>query len=140
MLLYHMNLGYPLLSEQLQLHIPSQRVLARNAHAAEDLERWAQMLPPTAGFEEQCYYITSSTASTGIGGGYNPALGKDWSSGSPPECLDHFTQWKMMGVRDYVLGLEPGNRHPDGRDKCGLKASSKHWLPVSDAGSPYRSK
>jgi hypothetical protein len=23
----------------------------------------------------------------------------------------------MMGERDYVLGLEPGNCHPDGRDK-----------------------
>lgn len=22
----------------------------------------------------------------------------------------------MMGYRDYVLGLEPGNCHPDGRD------------------------
>lgn len=25
--------------------------------------------------------------------------------------------WKMMGVKDYVLGLEPGNCHPDGRHK-----------------------
>lgn len=23
----------------------------------------------------------------------------------------------MMGERDYVMGLEPGNCHPDGRDK-----------------------
>ena len=23
----------------------------------------------------------------------------------------------MMGVRDYVMGLEPGNCHPDGRAK-----------------------
>ncbi|MNY70681.1 hypothetical protein D3C86_2088650 [compost metagenome] len=22
----------------------------------------------------------------------------------------------MLGVKDYVLGLEPGNCHPDGRD------------------------
>lgn len=30
--------------------------------------------------------------------------------------LDFFVEWKMMGVRDYVLGLECGNAYPDGRD------------------------
>lgn len=30
--------------------------------------------------------------------------------------LDGFVEWKMMGVRDYVLGLECGNCYPDGRD------------------------
>ena len=29
---------------------------------------------------------------------------------------DGFVEWKMMGVRDYVLGLECGNCYPDGRD------------------------
>ena len=32
------------------------------------------------------------------------------------EKLDGFVEWKMMGVRDYVLGLECGNCYPDGRD------------------------
>lgn len=30
--------------------------------------------------------------------------------------LDGFVEWKMMGIRDYVLGLECGNCYPDGRD------------------------
>ena len=30
--------------------------------------------------------------------------------------LKCFTEWKMMGKHDYVLGLEPGNCYPDGRD------------------------
>jgi len=29
--------------------------------------------------------------------------------------LKCFTEWKMMGEYDYVLGLEPGNCLPDGR-------------------------
>lgn len=122
MLLYHMNLGYPLLTEQLQLHIPAQRVLARNARAAEDLERWGQMLPPTPGFEEQCYYHQFDGAQ-GLAAAYNPGLGKGLAIRFPTQCLNHFTQWKMMGVRDYVLGLEPGNCHPDGRDK--MRAQGK---------------
>ena len=31
------------------------------------------------------------------------------------ENLDSFSEWKMMGIRDYVLGLEPGTNYPDGR-------------------------
>lgn len=30
--------------------------------------------------------------------------------------LKYFTEWKMMGEYDYVLGLEPGNCTPDGRN------------------------
>ena len=29
--------------------------------------------------------------------------------------IRYFTQWKMMGEYDYVMGLEPGNCTPDGR-------------------------
>ena len=32
------------------------------------------------------------------------------------ESLKCFTEWKMMGEFDYVLGVEPGNAFPDGRD------------------------
>ena len=32
------------------------------------------------------------------------------------KALPYFTEWKMMGKKDYVLGLEPGNCLPDGRD------------------------
>lgn len=41
--------------------------------------------------------------------GYGLAISFDSQS------LDCFTQWKMMGVKDYVMGLEPGNCYPDGR-------------------------
>ena len=30
--------------------------------------------------------------------------------------LKYFTEWKMMGEYEYVLGLEPGNCLPDGRN------------------------
>ena len=31
-------------------------------------------------------------------------------------ALPYFVEWKMMGKTDYVLGLEPANCTPDGRD------------------------
>ena len=83
-------------------------------HAAKDLDTWAKMLPPTPGFEEQCYSHTfEKEAKASI---YNPDINKGLTISFDKDVLDHFTQWKMMGVRDYVMGLEPGNCHPDGRD------------------------
>lgn len=114
MILYHMNMGYPLLSENAVVDIPSVRVMPRNEHAAEDLDTWNHMLPPTPGFEEQCYY--HSFENEGRASIYNPDIQKGLHITFAPKSLDHFTQWKMMGCRDYVLGLEPGNCYPDGRD------------------------
>ena len=34
----------------------------------------------------------------------------------PLAALDHLVEWKMMGEREYVLGLEPGNCFASGRE------------------------
>ena len=114
MLMYHMNMGYPLLSENAVVDIRSDRVTPRNAHAAKDLETCTEMLRPTPGFEEQCYY--HQFTNEGYAAIYNPDIQKGLAISFDPKVLTHFTQWKMMGCRDYVLGLEPGNCYPDGRD------------------------
>ncbi len=111
--LYHMNMGYPLLDEDSVVKISSEKVVPRNAHAAEGLDRWMVMEPPQPGFEEQCYYhICPKDGRASI---FQPELGQGLAISFDPEELDCFTQWKMMGVGEYVLGLEPGNCYPDGR-------------------------
>lgn len=114
MLLYHMNMGYPLLSERSVVDISSTEVKPRNEHAAKDLDTWANMLPPTPGFEEQCYYHRFD--GRGHASIYNPDIGKKLEISFDTDTLWNLTEWKMMGVHDYVLGLEPGNCTPDGRD------------------------
>lgn len=114
MLLYHMNIGYPLLSEHAVLHIPSSHVTARNEHAKEGLEKWDKILAPTPGFEEQCYF--HQFEGEGMAEIFNPEVKKGLILRFDKNMLDYFVEWKMLGERDYVLGLEPGNCHPDGRD------------------------
>jgi len=114
MILYHMNMGYPLLSENSVVEIPSEAVAPRTEHAAKDLDTWHKMLPPTANFEEQCYF--HSFTKDGFASIYNPDIHKGLTIRYDARNLGYFTEWKMMGYRDYVLGLEPGNCHPDGRD------------------------
>lgn len=114
-ILYHMNMGYPLLDEDSIITIPSAQVLPRDDHAAEDLENWMHMEPPQAGFQERCYYHKFPD-----GRGYakivQPKLGLGLEITFDAKELDGFVEWKMMGIRDYVLGLECGNCYPDGRD------------------------
>ena len=112
--LYHCNMGYPLLSENSVIEIPSEKTTPRNNHAASDLDNCLKAQKPTAGYEEMCYYHKlSGVAEVSI---KNPDIGKKLTMSFDTKQLPFFTQWKMMGEYDYVMGLEPGNCHPDGRD------------------------
>ncbi len=126
-LLYHMNMGYPLLDEDSLVYISSESVSPRNEHAAEDIANWMHMEKPQPGYEERCYYHTCHRK--GIAAIYQPELGQGLAIHYDPAVLDCFTEWKMMGVRDYVLGLEPGNCYPDGRDVMREKGILKYAEP-----------
>ncbi|MBQ1391498.1 MAG: aldose 1-epimerase family protein [Firmicutes bacterium] len=114
-ILYHMNMGYPLLDEDSVVTVPSAEVRARDAHAAEDIENWMKMEKPQAGYQERCYYHVFPDEK-GKAEIYQPKLGIGLTIEFDAKELDGFVEWKMMGVRDYVLGLECGNCYPDGRD------------------------
>lgn len=113
-ILYHMNMGYPLLDEDSVVEIPSIGVTPRDDHAAEDIENWMHMIKPEAGYVERCYY--HKFEKEGKASIYQPKLGQGLEITFDAKELDGFVEWKMMGVRDYVLGLECGNCYPDGRD------------------------
>lgn len=134
MLLYHFNIGYPLLSENAKVTIPSTSVIGRNALAQSDIdnapESPLQMEIPQRGYEERCFYFDvnekGGLASVGI---YNPDIQKGLKMSFDKNTLDCFTEWKMMGEYEYVLGLEPGNCTPDGRDIMREKGMLKFLEP-----------
>ncbi|MBE5039383.1 aldose 1-epimerase family protein [Ructibacterium gallinarum] len=112
--LYHCNMGYPLLSENAVVTIPSDGVTPRNKHAIEGLEHCLQMEKPQRGYQEKCYYHKiHGIPRISI---FNSNIGKGVSLFYDTKELPYFTEWKMMGEYEYVLGLEPGNCLPDGRD------------------------
>lgn len=127
-ILYHMNMGYPLLDEDSVIEIPSVEVRPRNDRAAKEIARWMHMQKPTAGYEECCYYHKFEDK-TGRAKIYQPKLGCSLEITFDAEKLDGFVEWKMMGVRDYVLGLECGNCYPDGRDVMRKEGMLKFLSP-----------
>lgn len=117
MMLYHCNLGYPLLDEDAEVWIPAEETKARNAHAQEGMEGRNQVDAPSAGYQEMCFYHRMKKLDGRHSGAavYQKKRGVGLAIWYSADTLDHFTQWKMMGEGEYVLGLEPGNAWVDGR-------------------------
>ena len=113
MLLYHCNIGYPLLSENAELYIPADSVKPSDAPSEKGLKDRLKMEKPQPNFAEQCFfYGFSGVPTVAI---YNPDIKKGLDITFDAKNLNCFTEWKMMGEKDYVLGLEPGNCNPIGR-------------------------
>lgn len=64
---------------------------------------------------ERCYYHYFNKDNVRISA-FNPLLNKGLEIFYNSNNLKYFTEWKMCGIRDYVLGLEPGNTLPEGRN------------------------
>lgn len=114
MILYHFNLGYPLVRAGARLLSPAEHVAPRDAAAATGFDRWAEYDAPTAGYAEQVFFHTvqpkNGTASVAL---VNDEFGLrlDWDTTYSP----YFTQWKNTRQGIYVSGIEPGNCLPEGQ-------------------------
>lgn len=117
MILYHCNMGYPLLNQNSEVVVPHSKITARNERAEKNIDVALKMEYPQSGYEECCYYFDvndkDNIANVGI---FGNDIGKGVVISYDKKQLPCFTEWKMMGKTDYVLGLEPGNCTPDGRD------------------------
>ena len=134
MLLYHFNMGYPLLSENAKVFIPHKSAVARDAHAQTGFDKKLEMEKPQNNYVEMCYYYDmeehEGMAKAGI---FNPDIKKGLCIKYNKDTLDNFIQWKMMGETEYVLGLEPANCTPDGRDVM----REKGMLKIINPGDKY---
>ena len=130
MILYHCNLGYPLISENTEVRVPHNRITPRNEHAAEGIDAALIMEKPQAGYEERCYYYdVKEKDGIASAGAYNDSVKAGVIISFDKSGLDRFVEWKMMGKTDYVLGLEPGNCTPDGRDVLRERGELKFLEP-----------
>lgn len=114
MLLYHVNLGWPLLDETARLVGPGKPDGApepRDEDAREGLGSWDRFSAPRPGFRERVFYHGPEADAEGWAGARleNPALdgGLAVTVRFRPEELPEFVQWTMTGEGTYVLGLEP---------------------------------
>jgi hypothetical protein len=110
-ILYHMNIGYPLLSEVAELIIDPAQTLPRDKTAADGIGKFKQFIKPQAGFQEQVFIHTMKVDKTGetLVKLQNKKIGIALTIKFSVVSLPYLMQWKMMGQGEYVLGLEPAN-------------------------------
>ena len=116
MMLYHMNFGWPMLSEHAVLELPAKRkVTPRTPYAEQGLSKQCEFCAPIDGEEEQVFF--NEMESEPYARLKNPELGimaeVSWSL----ETLPILAQWKNMKSGDYVLGLEPSSCYIMGRER-----------------------
>ena len=117
MLLFHFNMGYPLLDENVMLVTPTQRLTPRDQEAIKGEAEYHQCQSPTPDYSEQVFYhnlnsdIKGDTSVALI----NEKLKLGVAIHFNKKQLFNFTQWKQMGEGEYVMGMEPCNCYVGGR-------------------------
>ena len=119
MLLYHINLGFPLLDEGSQLISDPHPVHPHDQESEAGLPLWDRFQAPTPGYREQAFHHDLPADDEGWAkiALTNPLLGLQLSVRYHKAELPNLIEWKMMGSGAYVLGLEPANCLTFGRAK-----------------------
>jgi len=119
MMLYHMNLGWPLVDEESKLLLNARRSDARDDVAGEGIENARAFSSPVKGYREQVYFHELQSDGKGFSAAllFNQRLALAFFVRFRQKELTRFTEWKMMGEGTYVVGLEPANCLTRGRSE-----------------------
>lgn len=117
MLLYHCNVGYPLLDEDARILIPTRKVIPRDEHAALHIDSYDRMEPPVDGEPESVFLhqLAADQEGNTFAGIIQEKLGLGIQISFNQNQLPHFMEWKSIASGDYVVGLEPANSTVWGR-------------------------
>lgn len=130
--LYHMNLGYPVLSENARLVMATKKVRGASDLAESELAEHTRFHAPISGTVERCYF--HEVGEDADGKTYVALINDELELAIVftyyPSELPCFTEWKMLNDGVYVLGIEPGNSNPIGR----VNARTQGVLQTLDAG------
>ena len=118
-LLYHTNIGPPLLEPGSKLAAPARRVIPSSSHAASGINHWNVFAEPQTGYAEECFFLELAADQQGKtlvllhDADAHNGLALEFAV----EPLPCFTLWKnTVGEADgYVAGIEPSTDLPNPR-------------------------
>ena len=107
--LYHCNLGFPVVSPDSELLVHDVSVRPRDDAARAGLADHRRFGPPAPGFAEQVFFHEPSVDAAGLATAavVNRALAFGASVRWRAAELPVLAHWKMTGEGEYVCGLEP---------------------------------
>ena len=121
MLLYHVNVGYPVVADGAQLITPAAEVTPRDDGAARAMAERTDFPPPEDGFAERVYRheleptVAPTVSASIVNPDFEPTDGIGLTVSWDPRALPRMWQWRMLGPGMYLTGLEPANCDLAGR-------------------------
>ncbi len=102
--LYHVNLGYPMLDEGLEIIDDIERVVPTSAHAEKNISNRTVFSAPIDNEPESCFFLTNKTNKVSA---VNKKLGKKFTLTYSKDTLPALVEWYSPASHDYALGIEP---------------------------------
>lgn len=103
-LLYHINLGYPMLDEGARIEADIKSYSTASEWAAQKADEMFKVTTPVPCEDETCYYLNMNKPEISL---INDRIGKKFSVRYSKDTLPCFLEWHSMASGDYALGLEP---------------------------------
>ena len=123
MILYHINLGFPVIDDGAELIYSASESVPRDEPAKNGFDKRARFSSPVPNYKEQVFFHDMNTDAEGnvYAAIVNRKFGREGALGVYVKFrkseLHRFIEWKMMGEGTYVVGMEPANCLVHGRAK-----------------------
>ena len=108
--LYHVNIGYPMLDDDGQIFTDVKQSKPRTCWAEKNDSDKYITSNPIVGQEETCYFLKLNKPEISY---FNKKLNKKFTLTYSQETLPNFVLWKSMACGDYALGIEPSTSELD---------------------------
>ncbi len=103
-LLYHVNIGYPMLDDGVKIIADAEKIDGRTDCVEENQEKPFEICDCIPNIDESCYYLDLEKPEISL---VNEKIGKMVKLHYSKDTLPYFLEWKSMASGDYALGLEP---------------------------------
>lgn len=118
MLLYHINLGYPIIDEMTEMIKSGNKVSGRTRYEEQRVHKYSKIEAVKDGVQEEVFFHDVPPEKDGMARvlviNRNIGLGMEISYSR--QTLPVLAQWKFCAPGEYVMGIEPGNSHIEGRE------------------------
>ena len=122
MLLYHLNLGYPLMSPETKIDIKNTKEIKPFGDVARmALPKWNEFYSPRAGMYEEVFVHVLNKGAKGEFSLTNKESSMKLDVRFSADSLPNVGLWKSLRPDEYAVGVEPCNNNI-----CGVDWESKH--------------
>jgi hypothetical protein len=109
MLLYHFNLGWPLIDTATEISAPTRAVIAQNDASHRAIDEWASVPAPRTGEPQHVIGHTLDADAPVVVAVENAELGLRVELSFHTSSLPELYMWRFFSDAAYVLGVEPAS-------------------------------